>query len=615
VRTGAVEGITPTSHVPITLFKTDLRVDSEPRHVLVAPDEEVTVSASMPVPGPRTSPDTSVPPRESAAPVPADRPPDATADVVVVGGGGGGLPAALFSRWQGNTVVLLEKAPELGGTAKKAAFWYWVPNNEPMRAAGITDPEEDFLRYAARLARPTAYDPASPTLGLSEWEIEMFRAIYESASPAAELLQARGALEYRHCPDVVDYWSELPEDKATTGRVLVPRAARDTMSDGGAVGVASMAAAAQRDGVDVRTGHRVQRLVLANGAVTGVEATTGDGRTHRVAARKAVVFATGGFTHDPDLRRNFLNVPVYGGCAAVTNEGDFLAISGPVGAQLRNMNYAWMCPVPLEKAVAGDPAMSGIFSVAGDSTVFVDKTGRRVVNEKLQYNELAQKFFTWDGETGTYPYLVLIQVWDQRSQDHSASDEYGRQIVPPGGDDAHVIRGNTLEALADAIDRRLSRYAPVTGGLTLDLGFVGNLRQTIERFNRFAERGVDEDFHRGERAVQLLFNGGVKDEPGRTNPTMWPLSSSGPYYASLITGGTLDTKGGPRTNTAGQVLDDTGRPVPGLYGVGNCVASPSGQAYWAGGATLGPIIAFAYRAAQAVDREPVREPAVAPAPS
>jgi hypothetical protein len=253
--------------------------------------------------------------------------------------------------------------------------------------------------------------------------------------------------------------------------------------------------------------------------------------------------------------------------------------------------------------------MSGMFSVAGDSMVLVDKTGRRVVNEKLQYNELAQKFFVWDGERGEYPYLVLVQIWDQHSQDHSASDEYGRLIVPPGTDDAHVIRGDTLEELAAGIAERLERYRGVTGGLALDPDFVATLRQSLERFNRFAERGVDEDFHRGEKPIQFVFNGPVEDVPGRPNPTMWPISDRGPYYAALVTGGTLDTKGGPRTNPDGQVLDDTGRPVPGLYGVGNCVASPSGQAYWAGGATLGPIIAFAHRAAQAADREPTREPA------
>jgi 3-oxosteroid 1-dehydrogenase len=548
------------------------------------------------------------PARESAAPATGDRPADVVTDVIVVGGGGGGLPTALFSRWLGNEVVLLEKAPELGGTAKKAAFWYWVPNNAPMRALGLVDEEPDFLRYVARLARPTAYDPTSPTLGLSQWEYDMCRAIYESASQAADLLAENGALPYRHCPDVPDYWSEIPEDKAPSGRVLVPAGARDTMSDGGAVGVESMSAAAQRDGVDIRTGHRVQRLVVSDGAVVGVEATTADGRTHRIAARKAVVFATGGFTHDVDLRRNFLHAPVYGGCAATTNEGDFLAIAGPVGAQLRNMNYAWMCPIPLERAVAGDPGLIGMFSVAGDSMIFVDKTGHRVVNEKLQYNELAQKFFTYDGDKGEYPHLVLVQIWDQRSQDHSASDEYGRLIVPPGADDSHVIRGETLEELAGAIAARLERYKGVTGALTLDPDFVSTLRQTVERYNGFAERGVDEDFHRGEKPIQFVFNGPVKEEQGRANPTMWPISGQGPYYAALVTGGTLDTKGGPRTNTDAQVLDDTGTPIPGLYGVGNCVASASAQAYWAGGATLGPIIAFAHRAAQAADREPIREP-------
>src|SRR4051812_23703005 len=558
-------------------------------------------------PGPRPETAASLSVREAAAPVPEDRSPDAVADVVVVGGGGGGLPIALFSRWLGNEVVLLEKADELGGTARKAAFWYWVPNNEPMRAAGGVDEESDFLRYVARLARPTAYDLDSPTLGLSQWEYDMCRAIYASASPAAELLAKKGALEYRHCPDVVDYWSELPEDKAPTGRVLVPRDARDTMSDGGAVGTASMAAAAERDGVDIRVSHRVQRLVVSDGAVVGVEATTPDGRTHRIAARKAVIFATGGFTHDLDLRRNFLHAPVYGGCAALTNEGDFLAIAGPVGAQLRNMNYAWMCPVPLERAVARDPGLSGMFSVAGDSTIFVDRTGRRVVNEKLQYNELAQKFFAYDGENGEYPYLVLVQIWDQRSQDHSASDEYGRLIVPPGADDSHVIRGETLEELAGAIAERLERYRAHTGGLTLAEDFAASLRAAIERFNGFAERGVDEDFGRGERAVQQLFNGLVNDEPGRENPTTWPISDTGPYCAALVTGGTLDTKGGPKTTPDGQVVDDLDRPIPGLYGVGNCVASASARAYWAGGATLGPIIAFAYRAANAAHAEPVKD--------
>src|SRR5882757_8485735 len=497
--------------------------------------------------------------RETARPGQGGGSFDAEADVVVVGGGGGGLPTALFSRWLGDQVILLEKAPELGGTAKKAAFWYWVPNNEPMRAAGLTDGRDDFLRYVARLSRPTRYDPSSPTLGLTEWEHAMASAIYDSASTATELLAERGALPYRHCPAVPDYWSELPEDKAPYGRVLVPVDASESMSDGGENAVRTLSAAAERDGVDVRTGHLVQRVILdGTGRVVGVEASTVDGTTMRVGARKAVIFSSGGFTHDDELRTNFLGVPAYRGCAAATNEGDFVRIAGAVGAQLRNMNYAWMCPVPLERS--GRPDLVGMFSVSGDSMLFVDKTGRRVVNEKLPYNELAQKFFQWDGTAGEYPNLVLIQIWDQRTQDNSASTEYGRLIVPPGADDSHVIRGDSLEELTSAVAQRLTTVAAKTGGLGLTSDFTATLKDTVARYNEQAAAGRDTDFHRGETAIQLIFNGPVKEEDGRENPTLWPLAGQGPYYAALVTGGTLDTKGGPQTDTEGRVLDDTGAP-------------------------------------------------------
>lgn len=544
------------------------------------------------------------PNRESAAPVAADdRVALTEVDVVVVGGGAAGLPTALFARWAGNSVALLEKADQLGGTMLKAAACCWVPNNRPMREHGIEDPEDDFLRYCARVAAPERYDGDDRHLGLAPWEYETFKAIYESSSPAIELLAERDALPYKWLPEVPDYFSTLPGFKTPLGRVLIPRDCREDWSDGGAVGIGTLAAAAERDGVDVRLGHRVQRLIRDGATVVGVEATTVDGQQVSVGARKGVVFASGGFAHDDELRSNHLTGPMLGGCAARSNEGDFIRIASSTGAQLRNMNYAWGTPVSLEKAIAKRPDLRGTVSVNGDSMVLVNKYGHRVVNEKLVYNELAAKFLEWDADGCEYPNLVLIQIWDQRSQDHSPSTANGRLIVPAGSDDAHVIKGETLEDLAAAIDERLARYAPNTGGARLSDDFLSSLSASIERFNGFAERGTDEDFGRGEDPVALIFNGDVCPEPAAQNPTMFPIAERGPFYAGLLTAGMLDTKGGPKTDVDGRVLDDMDAPIPGLYGVGNCVASPSRRGYLAAGATIGPIIGMAYRTAQAADRD------------
>jgi succinate dehydrogenase/fumarate reductase flavoprotein subunit len=544
-----------------------------------------------------------VAPRESAYPSRVTSF-DEAYDVVVVGGGCGGLCSALFAAWLGDRVLLLEKAPELGGTTMKSSFWYWVPNNGPLQDAGVDDAEADFLAYCARSARPERYRPDEPSLGIDPWELSLYRAIYQSTWPAVKLLADRGVLPFRHLPDVIDYLAELPEDKAPRGRVLVPADARDDTTDGGLVAIRSLAEAAEAAGVDIRTGHRAQRLVVRDAEVIGVEASTIE-RSFAFGARKGVIFCSGGFAHDRDLCEHFLAVPSVGACAARTNEGDFVRIAPPAGAQLRNMQYAWRCPVPLERAAAQDPHMQGTTSFPGDSMICVNVNGVRCLNEKLPYNEIVYRMFDWDPAAQEFPNRVLIQIWDEHSQTHSQA-RGNSNIVPEGFHD-HVFAALTLHALAGEIRQRLARHRDLVGDLGPAPDFEATLETTISRWNEMALEGVDLDFHRGESVVDIDgFGGPVAAEEGKRNPLMWPISDEGPYYAALVAGGTLDTKGGPKTTPDGEVVDDLDRPIPGLYGVGNCVAGPQARAYWAGGATLGPIIGLASRAATACHSRPSR---------
>lgn len=68
-------------------------------------------------------------------------------DFVVVGSGAGSLCAALVMRQAGKRVLVLEKAPLLGGTTATSGGVMWIPNNPYMKEQGISDSREQALAY------------------------------------------------------------------------------------------------------------------------------------------------------------------------------------------------------------------------------------------------------------------------------------------------------------------------------------------------------------------------------------------------------------------------------------------------------------------------------------
>ncbi len=531
-----------------------------------------------------------------------------TYDVVVAGSGIAGLSAAATAASLGCRVLVLEKAREIGGTSVLSSGEYWIPNNRWLREAGIEDPRDDCLKYMARLSYPGHYDPDDERLGLPENEYALLAAYYDFGSEAADHLDAIGAIKSRFSPDFEkvmgkpEYNAHIPENRVEIGRHLLSEGGIHT-SGQGAFLIGGIREYLEKQGVEIRHSHPVSRIVQdESGHVRGVVATTPKSEQVRIEATRGVIFGSGGFAHDRELRDRYLRGKLYASTAVESNTGDFLRMANSVGASLGNLEMAWWGQTPIEVAIENHGYVPGMaYFPWGDSMIMVNVHGKRVVNEKSPYHDRAQAHFNFDATTKQYTNQVLIQIYDRYVAETVEPEGWHkvRPPIPPVGEfPEHLIIGDSWEELGKEIRARLASLKAHTGGLALSDDFEANLVAEIERFNGFAREGKDLDFGRGETPHELNYSPPIRD--GLKNQTMAPFDEEGPYCAILLVAACFDTCGGPRINAEARVIDANDEPIPGLFAAGNCVASPAGQAYWSGGTTIGSGLVFGYIAGKVV---------------
>jgi succinate dehydrogenase/fumarate reductase flavoprotein subunit len=350
----------------------------------------------------------------------------------------------------------------------------------------------------------------------------------------------------------------------------------------------------------------------ARGEVIGVIAATPSGDV-AIRARKAVVFGSGGYTHNPELMLNFQPGPIFGGCAVPTNQGDFIRIGALLGAKLGNMVNAWRAQLILEDALRSASVSRDIWQVPGDSVMLVNRLGRRVVDEKRNYHDRTRAHFHWDPLEQEYVNKLLFMVYDQRTAELFAGDY---PLPAPGTTESYVLTADALPALSQALATRLEDLEPQIGVVRLAEDFDTRLADQVQRFNADAKAGVDSEFGRGKYPYDAVWDTTINSVPRKdtkwpapqgANPTLHPLDSAGPFHAIILGAANLDTNGGPMTDAGARVLDANNRPIPGLFGAGNCIAAPAAAAYWGAGATIGPAMTFGTLAGRAAAAEPVKE--------
>ena len=520
-------------------------------------------------------------------------------DVLVAGSGAAGLTAALAAAVAGAGVLLVERGEQLGGTSALSGGRVWVPGNHlqhgdslaagakylaglysgryPEMTAAVLHSGPDMLRFveqhsAHRFAACPGYpdyDPGRAGAADGGRALDMMPIDTRQLTPlAADILRPPGYLpmsfaewdRWRY-PDQFD-WDLLHERDRTGVRA------------NGMALVAGLLDGVVRAGVQVRTGTRL------TGIRDGVAELAHGGQVSHVRVG-AVILATGGFDWDQELRLIYQPAAQRASGAPPTNTGDGLRIAADAGAGLDNLAEGWWMPmlaIPGETLLGEQFYRSLIRERGLPRQIMVNAAGRRFVNEALPYNEIGKAL-----------HRELNHGEPNHGQDgpvHLIFDEGYRARYPmPGvpGDGPvpdWVGHGRTLGELAARI-----------GASTVALA------ETVRRWNVACATGVDPEFGRGEGAYQRFCG----DPAVTPNPSLGPLDQP-PFYAVEVLAGTIGTKGGPVTDTDGQVLRADGSPVPALYAAGNVAAFWTADGYPGPGATLAAGMTMGYRAGRHAGR-------------
>jgi 3-oxosteroid 1-dehydrogenase len=551
---------------------------------------------------------------------------DREVDLLVVGSGAGALVAALRAAKMGADVLVVEKGKLWGGTSATSGGGIWIPGSHLAAAAGHPDDLDEAFGYVRRLTAPNVpdeqirafIDNAHRMLAWIEREADVHYAALpypdyypetegsregyrthlipgevdartlrreafdtmQRASPAASLwgrinwkLSETHTVLFRPkgwlgvtAKVMARYWLDLPQ------RLRSPADRRLTL---GTALLAQLRKALDGTGATLWLETPLVELIEEKGAVAGA-VVRHEGRTMRIAARRGVILATGGFERNAALREEHLpgaHLPQASG-SQINNEGDALIAARRLGAATRNMDSAWWAP--MFRIPGEDRARLSTVERALPFSIIVNQAGRRYANEALSYHRFGEAMMARHRPSaGTDPSWL---VFDSRYR-----ARYPAGPVIPGWPDA-LLPHNVREVLVKdfTIEGLASR-------MKLD---PATLAGTVRRFNELVARGRDEDFGRGDAAYDRLYG----DPRVSPNPTLGTIKKA-PFYAIPIHLGDIGTNGGLVTDGRGRVLREEGTPVSGLYAVGNCAASVMGYSYPGAGATLGPAMTFGWLAA------------------
>jgi 3-oxosteroid 1-dehydrogenase len=543
---------------------------------------------------------------------------DEVHDFVVVGSGGGSMCAGLVMRQAGKDVVILEKTDMVGGSTARAGGVMWIPANRFMAEDGVRDSVEQGEEYLNAVVEAQPGDAP----GTSR---EKRRAYIVEANNMIDFLMRQG-IPFERAPHWPDYYddraggtpgrtvhaklfnvNELGEwkEKLRANKFQIPARIFDATRlplirvswasrwialkvgikgvmakltgkhwvTAGAALQGRMLQAALKAGVDIRLNSPVKEVIIEDNRCVGV-VTEKDGKPWRVGARNGVLLNAGGFARNQEMRDKYIpHTKTSWSHTAPGDTGDMHREMMRIGAQMGQMEelVGNQMTLPPDQEEAAGVQME----LAKPHAFLVDQSGVRYMSEGGSYMRFCQDMLKRHETVPAVPSWMIMD--SQFMSRYMLAGTMPGSAKPPLWLETGFLRtGRTIEELAEACE-----IPPAT------------LQASVDRFNSFARKGVDEDFGRGANRYDKWLG----DHTHKPNDALGTVEKA-PFFAVAVYPGDVGTFGGVVTDEKARVKREDGSVIEGLYATGTTTAAVMGRTYPGAGCSIGPSFTFGFIAAK-----------------
>jgi fumarate reductase flavoprotein subunit len=316
-------------------------------------------------------------------------------------------------------------------------------------------------------------------------------------------------------------------------------------------------------GVEFKFNTEAFQPVMDGAKVTGVYATTTDGKTIQINA-KAVIMACGGFLDNSDeMLKTFGNQIVPFSTAWQTGKG--ISLAEQAGAFREGIYGLGLTDIVGATEKVGFTFENPLLMTALFGNLLVDPSGNRFTDEF----SVANASMSFGGEALLHVkkyYTIVSQSVFEAMKTVSYYEHIGKPACWPTG--AMIYSQPIpvmLDLAAEAIEKGWCWKADTIQGLA-DAQGLSNLAATVKAYDAMIDAGADDEFN---KPIEICHK----------------IEDGGPYYLLQFNPGAFNTFGGCRTDEYTRALTNDFEVVPGLYIAGVENGSLYGRPYYAVGGT------------------------------